>query len=322
MLQHIPYYIAVVIFAFSGRIIALNLHDTIETKAQNVISRIVNGESIQLDELYRIQKTEGLIESICEKVRELPPSKIEQCLYELDGLSVVYVEDDESGDITYGGYHNSREIVGLFVDLLFIQDSDLSSKACAILATPGHFPDSLIRDHNDKILKAAQTHPKTPHIVRLLGVTGTANAKKMIISKAVDDSPDIVTAALAKLGDIKAQNQLVKRYKNAEPGREKEELALLLGYVNTVKTVLTLASDFRTEQTYIWREPSAKRSVRVDVIKGLHVAFPEESIFWKPEDKPSDDNYYDEIENWLIDNLGVKWSHARPPFSYEMDAPF
>jgi len=124
------------------------------------------------------------------------------------------------------------------------------------------------------------------------------------------------------LGDIKAQNQLVKRYKNAEPGREKEELALLLGYVNTVKTVLTLASDFRTEQTYIWREPSAKRSVRVDVIKGLHVAFPEESIFWKPEDKPSDDNYYDEIENWLIDNLGVKWSHARPPFSYEMDAPF
>jgi hypothetical protein len=297
-------------------------NDKIEEVAQKIVTQMISGKTFEVDEIVEIQNTDGLIGCICKEVRKLPSSEIVKCLYELDGLSVVIVEDIENKQKTYGGYYNSDKIVELFTDLLFIQDFNVGRNVCAILAAPGHFPDSTVRNNNEKIIKAAVMYPKTPMIVRLLGMTGSEKAKELIQKKTVDDSKENVAAALAKLGDLKMQDFLIEQYGNAVPGRQKEELALLLGYIHSVKSLLALAKDFRTMQTYIWHEPSAKRSVRVDIIKGLHVAFPEEPIFWKPEFEPSDDSYYENIEKWLTKNLGVKWDKSRPPFLYEIEAPF
>lgn len=314
--------IVIICVLCAGRTNAMNQQNILDSAAESAVTRMLNGEALQLEDIHRIQSTDGLIDNICKKVQALPSSQIEKCFTSLETLSAAIVDNKDNEGFSFGGYYNSKPIVGLFVELLYVQEYDLGKNACKTLATPGFYPDSLIRDYNDKILKVAQMYPKTPHIVRLIGVTGTDAAKKLIQTKVVGDAPDIVSAAMAKLGDRKAQNQLIERYKKAEPGIQKEELAMLLGYVNKVKTVLALASDFRTDQTYIWHEPFASRSVRVDIIKGLHIAFPEEPVFWKPNDRPSEDDYYEEIERWLVENLGVKWNKPRPPFLYEMDAPF
>ena len=299
----------------------MNEYDHTSIEAKKVVSDIMHEKTFEIDQIANMQKKSGLIKAICMEVEKLSPPDMVKCIYKLESFGNVIIEDRSTGRLKYGGYYNSEDIVELFVKLLFVQDEDIGSKTAAILSTPGHFADTLIRDNNDKILRAAQMYPKTQDIIKLLGVTGTQTAKKMIESRIVNDSKDLVCAALAKLGDHKSQDDLIKQYKNAVPGKAKEKLALLLGYVASIKTILALAHDIRSEQTYIWHEPFALRSFRVDVIKGLHVAFPEEPLFWKPEYRPDDDSYYENIENWLKKNLNVTWSTSRPPFLYELDAP-
>jgi len=61
--------------------------------------------------------------------------------------------------------------------------------------------------------------------------------------------------------------------------------------------------------------------MRVHIIEGLHRAFPTEPVFWPPQFKPSDDSYYEAIEKWITDNLGVTCDQPRPAFLYQEDAP-
>lgn len=126
--------------------------------------------------------------------------------------------------------------------------------------------------------------------------------------------------ALAKLGDKKAEKKVLEKYEDAHGPKKKAEAALDLGYVATDKTVMALARDIRTTEVYIWLAQS-RRSMRVHIIMGLHRAFPTEPVFFPPIIKPKDDSYYEKVEQWLTNRLGVTWDRPRPPFLYEEEAP-
>jgi hypothetical protein len=61
--------------------------------------------------------------------------------------------------------------------------------------------------------------------------------------------------------------------------------------------------------------------MRVHIIEGLNRAFPTEPVFWRPFYRPEGDSYYETIENWITENLGVTWDQPRPEFLYQEDAP-
>lgn len=97
-------------------------------------------------------------------------------------------------------------------------------------------------------------------------------------------------------------------------------IAWRLGYAGTDRLVDLLAQEMRSPETYVWNKRS-RRSLRVHIIEGLHLAHPTEPIFWKPFFPPEDDSYYAAIEAWLVDHRGSTWSRPRPPFLYEESAP-
>ena len=131
---------------------------------------------------------------------------------------------------------------------------------------------------------------------------------------------DNVIMVRARLGDEKAEDALYEAYYGTEGVRQKGELAKRLGYAATERLVAVLADEIRSPDVYLWNQRSRK-SLRVHVIEGLHLAFPAEPVFWKPFFRPEDDSYYEAIEVWLVAKLGTTWERERPEFLYQEDAP-
>lgn len=124
------------------------------------------------------------------------------------------------------------------------------------------------------------------------------NAGSQVVSLSVIRSNRIIreqgelwtAQALAKLGDSLTEDHLIKLYKQEKGEGRKRDYAWMLGFVATPKTILTLA-------------------------------YPTEPVLWKPNGTPTDDRYYETIEEWASSKLGVAWDAPRPPFLYEMDVP-
>lgn len=181
--------------------------------------------------------------------------------------------------------------------------------------------DLQLRTHGHDIERVVEERPGIDNAALLLGKVGSDSARRLLLgTSAIRDSSESATQlALAKLGERPAEEAVIAAYQAASP-QEKARLARRLGYVGTVRALLTLARDLRNPDSYVWTAGS-RRSVRVHVIEGLRTALPTETIFWAPPWKPSHDSYYEQIEAWVTANLGVTWERPRPPFLYEQDAP-
>lgn len=225
---------------------------------------------------------------------------------------------------------NRPEVLGPIVDnpavlkalleMLTDPDEDVRRQSCVTLADL--VPGDLIRPHAGAILAALKRYPSTDGALILLGKTGTPDALRLLeeIPEIGQASPENVRLVQARLGEREAEAAEIRAYGATSDPRAKAEAARRLGYIGTRQTVIVLARDIRMPLTYVWLVKS-ERSFRLHIIEGLHLAFMHEPIFWRPYFKPSDDYYYEKIEKWLTDHLGVTWDHPRPPFLYEEDSP-
>lgn len=209
--------------------------------------------------------------------------------------------------------------INYLVQLLDDPHSSVRGPACIALAAL--VPGNLIERQTPAILTSISLYPSTDGAIILLGKTGSDKAIELLNQDEVSGAnPDDTEMALARLGVVESQNALIKAYLNADNVEEKALQARRLGYVSSDRTKRILAEDIRTPLTYMWHPP-ARRSLRIHIIEALHLAFPEEAIFWQPIVTPSDDSYYQAIEDWLNKTLGTKWTQPRPDFLYEEDSP-
>jgi hypothetical protein len=197
---------------------------------------------------------------------------------------------------------------------------DVRGAAAALLVE--RVPDGLVRDHSAAIIAAVGKQPATDNAALLLGKTGAAAAEKLLRGEAAlrDAAPLETRAALGRLGDRQAEAEVIEACQREKDPQRRAQLLPGLGYMATVQSVLYLAREIRTPESYVW-VMKARRSMRIHVIEALHRAFPAERVFWRPPLKPDGDAYYEAVEAWIARNLGVTWSTPRPPFLYEEDAP-
>ncbi len=215
---------------------------------------------------------------------------------------------------------SNPEIITYLVSLLRDTDRDIRNRVSTVLEEL--VPATLLKPYYDRIASAIRQYPDMDGALLLTGKLSREEGMSILSSPYMQkySSSDNYIMASARLGETKAETAILKAYNDTHDPEEKGALALRLGYVSTNATIKLLAAEIRSPEFYYWNQRSRK-SLRVDIIEGLHVAFPAEQIFWKPFNWPVDDSYYESIEQWLKKKLGVSWSDDRPQFLYQEDAP-
>lgn len=213
------------------------------------------------------------------------------------------------------------DVVGLLVEQLFSGDPELRSTASTALA--GLVPASELEPFTASIHRAAQLYPTADGMLILLGKSADPEQALAILDRTPSlgaaDSDNVIMVR-ARLGDRAAEDALYLAYQDADGAQERGALARRLGYAGTPRLVELLAQEVRSPDHYVWHKQS-RRSLRLHVIEGLHLAYPTEPVFWRPYFTPEDDGYYQEVEAWLTANLGTTWKRPRPEFLYEETAP-
>lgn len=287
---------------------------------ERVLKRIHVSEGFTTQEVLQYQRDTALTEDLIQVAPEQPPGARRALLELLTDLGRPRLEPEGELPERLAPIVDDPRIVAYLVRALADNDSDLRNRAATTLVN--EVPDLLIRNHSLEIIDSVRSEPTLDGAALLLGKTGAEFARATIL--AIDEvraaEPDETRAALARLGDRDAENAVIDAYRRTTDPDEKAETTRRLGYVATLRCVLALARDIRTNESYVWVMES-RRSMRVHIIEALHQAFPTVPVFWRPFFKPEDDSYYETIEKWLTDNLGVKWDHPRPEFLYEEDAP-
>ncbi|MBK9118823.1 MAG: hypothetical protein IPM18_04365 [Phycisphaerales bacterium] len=287
---------------------------------RDVLRDLASDSTYATAEVLRMQREPGFVAALLAAVPDAPAAA-RRPLVEL-AVELGRPRIPPAGDLPeyLAPYVADPRIVGFLVGELSAEDPEVRSRAGELLAV--EVPDPLIRDYLPDVLAHLQRYPEIDGAAWLLGRTGAQRARELLESNAAlrDANPAATQAALAKLGDVQAEDALLAAYRNAKEPRDKAEAALRLGYAGTVRCVLALARDIRTPETYVWMRLS-RRSLRVHIIEGLHAAFPTEPLFWRPLLRPRGDEFYERIEQWITARLGVTWEQPRPPFLYEEDAP-
>lgn len=222
-----------------------------------------------------------------------------------------------------GPYLIEESIVGLMAEATGNADAGIREQAVEILVK--ETPDGLVRKHAFAIESTLMRYPGIENGLLLLGKLGNENAIKRIARKGEPQlaNPKDVQAAFGKLGRKRSEDSLVAEYERETDQSKKLELAWYLGYMATPKSLHQLVRDLRTPSYYLWNGGNGIRSFRVHIIQALSMAFPREPLLWSSfYDKPSDDRFYEGVENWAIRELGAKWDHPRPPFLWEAVGPY
>jgi hypothetical protein len=296
---------------------------TIKNNAKSIVMRLEQNKGFSIEEIRKIQRKMGQLEAVVEILRACSADTIAIVLQQLEIFGSAPNPEKPPFEPAYlFNYINQKPVIAFWVELLENSNPEVQRQAMDILVG-GNIPVEYIRNNISLILTIAKKFPSLPDMALLLGLTGCEEAKTLIENNSEISSYSEIstTMALARLGNFSLERKLIDSYRNAKPGREKEDAAHRLGYLGTPNATLILSLDMRTEERYIWMEPFAKRSMRVHIIESLHRIFPKEPVFWKPLSKPTNDAYYEIIEQWLHDNIGVTWVKTRPDFLYEEDAP-
>lgn len=194
-------------------------------------------------------------------------------------------------------------------------DQEVRNEAAEILVES--VPDVYVRAYCKEIVVAARKWPFY-HSIRLLGKTGCAEAMELLRS---DPSwmfqNDLATeAALAKLGDTSLSAKIVDAFRKERDAFRKAQLAQRLGYIGDAASAVALAREIRSG--VIYDRGGFRRALRADIVQALSRIYPNSEVFWlRPMERPTGDAWYEGVEKWLKDYLGMEWSEARPPFFYE-----
>lgn len=294
---------------------------TMMTRADTIWSKVILHAGLDGEEIRSCQLEKGCIEQVVSQW-SLSNAKTQadaaDNLAEL-GCQWVQPKGDVPGE--FGPYLIDESIVAVLVSAVVgTKDPDLLRAATHILANIT--PDSLVRNHAAELEPALGRYKDLRWKGKLIGKLGNQRGLKAIQdSKSyLEGNPNEALAVIGKLGSEEAEQKLIAEYHAEKDGRQKEELAQLLGYMATPKALNTLAADLRTPFTYAWNQ-KAKRSFRLHVIEALSLAYPFEPLLWRPRYRPTGDAYYEQIENWAVKTLGVAFTRPRPTFLYQEDAP-
>lgn len=294
------------------------LHD----RAAELVDRLAAADAPDMDETIALKRVEGLPMAIRAAAADRDQAVRLAALELIADLGRPVVPEDEAADLPerLAPYIADPPAVAALVEALDDPDPDVRGAAATAMALGAL--DLTVRNFTPQILAAAERFPTTDGMALLLGKTGAEAARRMLHENEVlaGVSDEETRAARARLGDRAAEQSLIEDYAGATEPEDVARPALRLGYVATLRAVLTLARDMRTAASYAWRG-DARRSVRVHLIEALHIALPEAEPLWPPFYRPEGDEYYETVERWITQNLGVTWVQPRPDFLWQHDAP-
>lgn len=291
---------------------------TTDKQVREILLRLTDHESLSTREVMQFGDNPDAPTTLIRTLNDLRLSTLD-VMIEL-GRPVLPEDKPASLPRRPGQVVTDSTVVSYLVELLNDNYREMRSRACRALAELA--PPSSLKPHLPDILGAVRRYPDMDRAVLLLGKTDTPEALRILNESEVlrtTDADDVIMVR-ARLGDQRAEQALIAAYTDTVDPQEKGALALRLGYAATPQTIRLLATEMRNPAFYCWNKQS-RRSLRLHIIQGLHQAFPEEPLFWKPFFSPADDSYYGAIETWLTEHTKVTWDVPRPEFLYQEDAP-
>lgn len=286
----------------------------------SILAKVRESDSFEPEEVKAWQEDSRIYPALLERMRGLKDEEQASCLERFDDLGAAVVARQDGEGFFLAPYIADLNMIHGLVE--FLGDKDEEVRETAVRQIFDYVPDLHLRNFSAEVITHLVSYPETSRAAQLLAKTGSEKALSVIRGNRVIREQDEgwTLQALAKLGDSAREDTLIENFRKEKQPAPKRELAWMLGYVATPKTILALARDLRNPMTYEWNQTS-KRSFRVHVIQGLGRAYPMEPLLWKPDGTPRDDRYYQDIEDWAESKLGVTWDSPRPPFLYEMEAP-
>ena len=287
---------------------------------ESALARLESGEALNTAETMALGQSPDAVTALAQALRKGSDPVRERGIGLMVDLGRVKVAPKGRVQERPGPIIDSPAVVDFLVAALNDASAEVRRKAAVALA--GLVPSDLLRTHASAVITSFERHPQTDGALVLLGKTETREALAFIDShpEVRQSSAEDVEMVRARLGNHQAEDAVIVAYVSAATAKVKAQQARRLGYIATDRAVRLLARDMRTPETYAWID-AAKRSMRVHVIEGLHLAYLREPVFWKPFLPPQDDSYYQEIEDWLTAKLDVRWDNPRPPFLYQQSAP-
>ncbi|MHC4201513.1 MAG: hypothetical protein ACYSU0_16110 [Planctomycetota bacterium] len=177
--------------------------------------------------------------------------------------------------------------------------------------------ESAIRKLSAKIVESVARRGNW-HAILLLGRTGSREAERLLRKDERFRRYPVrkTDLALAKLGDEALQARFIDEYRKEPDPTKKWRLAHYgLAYIGSDLCCRALAEDLRTPLIVVGGNRS-ETSLRVWLVKALHLALPDERVLRRPYRAPEDDSYYVGIEKWAEARYGIVWKRPRPPFFY------
>jgi hypothetical protein len=291
-----------------------------QRSVDSILAKIKASHSFRPEEVRAYQENPHVYPLLMERLRTLEDAGQAAAIDRFDDLGAALVAGEGGEGLAFAPYISNHFLIQGLVE--FLGDKGEDVREAAVRQIFANVPDLYLRNHGKEVAEKLVAYPQTSRAAQLLAKTGSERALALIRSnRAIREQDELWTAqALAKLGDSAKEDFLIGKYRKEKDDGEKRELALMLGFVATPRTILALARDLRNPMTYEWNQ-TGLRSFRVHVIQGLSRAYPMEPLLWKPDGTPRDDRYYDAIEDWAESKLGVTWDAPRPPFLYEMEVP-
>lgn len=278
------------------------------------------GRTLNTAQLIELGSNPGAASAWVQRMRQARPEFRERAMGLTVDLGRVQIPRSSDSPARPGPIVDSPDVVDFLVESLTDNSAGVRRKAGVALAAL--VPADMLARHWGALQRAFDQFPLTDGALLILGKTGRPEARAYL-----DQHPEMARSSAqdlemvrARLGDYAAEDAVLAAYVTAGTPQAKALQARRLGYVGSDRAVRLLARDVRTPVTYAWLD-AAQRSLRIHIIEGLHLAFQREPIFWPPPTQPRNDSYYEAIERWLSDRLGVHWDHPRPPFLYQQSAP-
>ena len=117
-----------------------------------------------------------------------------------------------------------------------------------------------------------------------------------VAQQIANDLPGRLLAA-AMLGDSVAEQQIIDQFQRTDSAEKRNELAMALARIGSVKSLTVLAHALRSPCVAQWGG-TGKQSFRLVVIASLSWAYPDVELLWEPRTAPNSDRYYEQIEHW------------------------
>ena len=313
------YFIFITGLSLVGHVYSAEIKPMSNITLDTVMKQLDHGEPLSTKDIMIYGEQPDAIKNLISELKAATLNQRVHAIGLLTDLGRVMIAADDIFPERPGPIVVEPQVIAYMTEQLGDKDKDIRNPACITLAAL--VPAELFQQYNETIIQALTKYPETDAAIVLLGKVKSPKSMALLRKTEVSGaSPEDAQMAMARLGDELAEQGVINNYLKSESVQEKAEQARRLGYVSSDKSIKLLAEEIRSPDYYEWHPP-AIRSLRVHIIEGLHLAFMQETLFWQPLIPPVDDSYYESIEKWLTENVGVTWKQDRPEFLYQIDSP-